>query len=115
MISRDEAFLLFRRWTGERTPLRVAFKLPTCEVSADGRIGGFRDDVLCFRCDPLGFIEINLPDDTVFDYCDPDSMRVNDPERIGEGHMGEPVRHGAAVIAVHETGESFFFVEIEKV
>jgi hypothetical protein len=114
MIGLDEAVLVFSKWADERTPLRLSFAVCECRVSCDGRISFFEDGRLHFRADPLGFIEIHLPDSTRFDYCAPDAMRVPEAERIGEGHMGEPIRHGAALMAVRDNEESFFFVEIEK-
>ena len=114
MISSDEALLLFNKWAEERTPIRVSFAISECRVSCDGRIAFFEDERLQFRADPLGFIDVRLPNNTEFDYCSPDAMRVPENERIGEGHMGERIRHGAAVVAVRENGDSFFFIEIEK-
>lgn len=115
MISFDEALLVFNKWAEERTPLRVSFAISECRVSCDGRVTFFEDGKLEFRADPLGFIEIHLPDGTRYDYCDPDAMGVPDAERIGEGHMGERVRHGAALQAVRKSGDGFFFAEIEKI
>lgn len=115
VIGLDEALLVLNKWVEERTPLRVSFAVSEIRVSCDGRIASFEDGTLEFRADPLGFIQIHLPDGTRFDYCDPDAMGVPDAERIGEGHMGERVRQGAALIAARETGDGFFFVEIEKV
>ena len=114
MIDLDEAVLVFNKWAKEQTPLRLSFAVCECRLSLDGRVSFFKDGRLHFRADPLGFIEIHLPSDTQFDYCAPDAMRVPESERIGEGHMGEAVRHGAAIVAVRATGESFFFVEVEK-
>jgi hypothetical protein len=65
--------------------------------------------------DSLGFIDIHLPENTGFEYCDPDPMRVDIADRIGERHTGEPVRHGAVICAVRDTGESFLFVEVEVI
>jgi hypothetical protein len=114
VIGFDEARLVFDKWEEEETPLRLSFAACGCRVSLDGRIFSFEGEALHFRADPLGFIEIHLPDDTRFDYCDPDPMRVPESERIGEGHMGERIRHGAAMQAVRKSGDRFFFVEIEK-
>ncbi|MDR3797025.1 MAG: hypothetical protein P4K93_02660 [Terracidiphilus sp.] len=115
LIALDEALLVINKWADEDTPLRASFTICECEVSLDGRIHSFEDGKLHFRADPLGFIKIHLPDGTRFDYCHPDAMGVPEAERIGEGHMGERVRHGAGLGVVRETGERFFFVEIEKV
>jgi hypothetical protein len=115
MISWSEANLVFNKWVEEDTPLRLSFAVCECRVSLDGRIHSFENDTLHFRADPLGFIEIHLTSEGRFDYCDPDAMRVPEPERIGEGHMGEPIRQGAALMAHRLSGERFFFVEIEKV
>lgn len=112
MIAWDVAFLLFGKWAEERTRLRLDAELPGCRISCEGLVESASSEMVLFRLDALGFISIHLPVGTGFDYGDPDSMRLDIAARIGERHTGEPVRHGAVICAIKESGERFLFVEV---
>jgi len=64
------------------------------------------------RLDSLGFIDIHLPENSGFEYWNPDSMRLKHADKFGETHSGEPVRYGAGIRAVTENGGQYTFVEI---
>jgi len=112
VIDPDEAFLVFGKWVEDGTRLRLDTELPACHFSCEGTLESAVFPMVRLRLDSLGFIEIHLPDSTAFDYCDPDSMRVDLADRIGQRHTGEPVCQGAVVCAVGQSGEKFLFVEV---
>jgi hypothetical protein len=112
VISWDEAFLVFGKWAEDRARLRIDSRTPACRFSCVGFLQSVDSELLRFRLDDLGFIEIHLPVGSGFEYGDPDPMRVAIADRIGEGHTGQPVRYGASLAAIRETGETFLFVEV---
>ena len=112
MIGFDEAFLVFDKWTEERTRLRVDSELPSCRFSCVGNFEPLPFPMVRLRLDSLGTIDIHLPENTGFEYWDPDSMRLKPADRLGETHSGEPVRYGAGIRAATEAGGLFTFVEV---
>ena len=112
MIDTDEAFLVFGKWAEERTALRVDGESPALHFSCFGVLESALFPMIRLRLDSSGFIDLHLPESTHFDYCDPDSIRVEITDRIGQSSSHEPARYGAALIAVRENGESCFFVEV---
>lgn len=112
VIGFDEAFLVFGKWLEDGSRIRVDSELPPCRFSCEGRLEPRPFPMIRLRLDSLGFIDIHLPENTGFEYWDPDSMRLDPADRIGERHSGEPVRHGAVIRAVTETGGFFTFVEV---
>lgn len=114
VIAWDEAFLVFGKWVEDGTRLRVDSTTPSCRFSCVGFLESVDSGLLTLRLDDLGFIEIHLPVGSVFEYGDPDSMRIEIADRIGEGHTGDPVLYGASLAAARETGESFLFVEVAR-
>jgi len=112
MIGFEEAFLVFGKWAEECTRIRLDSKLSSCRFSCEGTLEPVPFPMIRLRLDSSGFIDIYLPENTHFDYCDPDSMRVDLADRISQTHTGKLVRHGAVICAVRGNNEEFLFVEV---
>ncbi len=112
VISFDEALLVLSKWADERSRMRLDVALEVCSASLEGYVEAVRGDMVDFRLDSLGFISIHLPLGTLFEYADPEAMRLTVPDRAGEDPTGEPVVFGAAIRAERKTGEVFLFVEL---
>lgn len=112
MIASDDAFLLFRKWANESTPMRFDGQSSLYSFSLTGTLESAENEVVRFRVNDLGYIEIHLPSNTGFGYFDPDPMHVDPADRIGEGYKGEPVITGSGMYAIKQTGEEFLFIEI---
>ena len=112
MIGFDEAFLIFGKWLEDGSRLRIDSELPSCRFSCEGRLELRPFPMVRLRLDSLGFIDIHLPENTGFEFWDPDSMRLDPADKIGERLSGEPVRYGTGMRAVTETGVFFTFVEV---
>ncbi len=112
MIGFDEAFLVFGKWLEDGSRMRVDSELPSCRFSCEGRLESRPFPMIRLRLDSLGFIDIHLPQNTGFEYWDPDSMRLNRADKIGQRLSGKPVRHGAGIRALTDSGGLFTFVEV---
>ena len=115
MISSEEAFLVFRKWVDENTPLRFDGKHELLyNFSVAGTLESAVNEVVRLRLRDTGFIEIHLPEDTGFAFFDPDSMRVDQADRVGAGYKGERVTTGSGIVAIKQTGEEFLFIEVVR-
>lgn len=112
VIGFDGAFLVFGKWLEEGTRIRVDSELPSCRFSCVGNLESRPFPMVRLRLDSLGFIDIHLPENSGFEYWNPDSMRLKHADKFGETHSGEPVRYGAGIRAVTENGGQYTFVEI---
>ena len=102
MITRDDALLLFAKWKGESTHLKVLAYFPLNRAFLnDCRLFDFSADLvaLVLPGDRNGF-EIFL-DGLVFEYGEP-------PEGQGEGTLSAVVARGA------ERERTVFFIELDK-
>ncbi|MGA3126175.1 MAG: hypothetical protein ABSD13_05635 [Candidatus Korobacteraceae bacterium] len=114
MISSDEAFIVFRKWADEQTPLRFDATMPGCSISVEGTLETAGNELTIFRVRDLGVIEVHLPLGAAFEYCDPDAMRIDPAARIAEGYNGDAASTGSALCAVTQRGDKFLFLETTR-
>ena len=112
MISIEDAFLVFSKWADEETRLCVFADAGCCRFVCTGAIESADFPMVRFLLDTSDFIDIYLPETSVFEYGDPDAMRVSIRERTGWHNARKNAIYGTTVCAVRDSGEGFVFVEV---
>ena len=108
-----EAFLVFRKWACENTPLLICGQSPLNKLAMLGLVELAERDVVKFRIQGFGFIDFYLSREVRFQYFDP-AAQPNSPSRVvdAEDHSSEPPATGAGIVAVTPTGETLMALEI---
>lgn len=112
LISCDDATLVFGKWKSEETPLLFREKSSLHKFAILGTLESVDRDIIRFRIERCGYIDIRLSPDIAFEYFDPATQRDMPINAIEAENLPEPPATGAGLIATTLAGEIFTFLEI---